>query len=88
MDPAFSFALGWNYWYNWTIGLPAELSAAAVLMQFWKSVGFLSTPFRTGSFLRRILKQPDDVNPAVWITMCFVVVILINVFGVGDWLSS
>lgn len=38
VDPAFSFALGWNYWYNWTLGLPAELSAAAVLMQFWKSV--------------------------------------------------
>ncbi|KAI5119063.1 hypothetical protein M0805_001522 [Coniferiporia weirii] len=63
VDPAFSFALGWNYWYNWTIGLPAELSAAAVLMQFWKS--------------------PDEVNPAVWITMCLAVVILINVFGVG-----
>ncbi|KAL5494696.1 hypothetical protein ACEPAI_157 [Sanghuangporus weigelae] len=63
VDPAFSFALGWNYWYNWTIGLPAELTAAAVLMQFWKS--------------------PDDVNPAVWITMCFVVILIINVLGVG-----
>lgn len=21
----FSFVLGWNYWYNWTIVLPAEL---------------------------------------------------------------
>ena len=38
VDPAFSFALGWNYWYNWTIGLPAELTAAAVLMQYWKDV--------------------------------------------------
>ncbi|PAV22798.1 amino acid permease [Pyrrhoderma noxium] len=63
VDPAFSFALGWNYWYNWTIGLPAELTAAAVLMQYWK--------------------DPDDVSPGVWITMCLVVVIIINVFGVG-----
>ncbi|PWN25795.1 putative general amino acid permease [Jaminaea rosea] len=31
----FSLAVGWNYWYNWTIILPAELSAAAVLMTFW-----------------------------------------------------
>ena len=26
---------GWNYWYNWSIILPAELSAAATLMHFW-----------------------------------------------------
>ncbi|KAF8271351.1 hypothetical protein EI94DRAFT_1720420, partial [Lactarius quietus] len=32
---AFSFTMGWNYWYNWTIVLPAELSAAAVLIDFW-----------------------------------------------------
>ena len=38
VDPALSFTMGWNYWYNWTIVLPAELSAAAVLMSFWKSV--------------------------------------------------
>ena len=42
VDPAFSFALGWNYWYNWTIGLPAELTAAAVLMQYWKDVSSFS----------------------------------------------
>ena len=27
--------MGWNYWYNWTVVLPAELSAAAVLIDFW-----------------------------------------------------
>jgi amino acid transporter len=35
VDPAFSFAMGWNYWYNWVIILPAELSAAAVLVNYW-----------------------------------------------------
>ncbi|KAN0125126.1 amino acid permease [Russula decolorans] len=35
VDGAFSFTMGWNYWYNWTIVLPAELSAAAVLIDFW-----------------------------------------------------
>ncbi|KAJ7688423.1 amino acid permease/ SLC12A domain-containing protein [Mycena rosella] len=39
VDPAFSFTMGWNYWYNWIIVLPAELSAASVLINFWnKSV--------------------------------------------------
>lgn len=27
--------MGWNYWYNWTIVLPAELNAAAVLISYW-----------------------------------------------------
>ena len=28
---------GWNYWYNWVIVLPAELSASAVLINYWDS---------------------------------------------------
>jgi amino acid transporter len=35
VDPAMSFAMGWNYWYSWVITLPAELSAAAVLINYW-----------------------------------------------------
>ncbi|KAG6850812.1 hypothetical protein H0H93_008115 [Arthromyces matolae] len=38
VDPALSFTMGWNYWYNWTIILPAELSAAAVIIGFWSDV--------------------------------------------------
>ncbi|THH27767.1 hypothetical protein EUX98_g6416 [Antrodiella citrinella] len=35
VDPAWSFTMGWNYWYVWTIILPAELSASAVLVNYW-----------------------------------------------------
>ncbi|KAF8578791.1 amino acid transporter [Ramaria rubella] len=35
VDPALAFAMGWNYWYCWTVSLPAELSAAAVLINYW-----------------------------------------------------
>ncbi|KAM0755400.1 amino acid transporter [Meredithblackwellia eburnea MCA 4105] len=35
VDPALSFTMGWNYTYNWIIVLPAELSAAAVLISYW-----------------------------------------------------
>ncbi|OCB84510.1 amino acid permease [Sanghuangporus baumii] len=65
VDPALSFTMGWNYWYSWAILLPTEMSAAAVLMSFWKS--------------------PEEVNPAVWITMCLIVVIAINLFGAGTY---
>ncbi|CAA7266616.1 unnamed protein product [Cyclocybe aegerita] len=63
VDPALSFTMGWNYWYNWTIILPAELSAAAVLIGYWD----------------------QDTNPAVWITVCLVVVVFINMLGAGAY---
>lgn len=59
VDPAFSFAMGWNYWYNWVIVLPAELSAAAVLINYWNT----------------------SINNAVWIIMCLVVTVAINMLG-------
>lgn len=32
---ALSFALGWNYWLQWAISLPSELSAAGIIVKFW-----------------------------------------------------
>lgn len=63
VDPAFSFTMGWNYWYNWVIVLPAELSAASVLIGFWN----------------------HHISPAVWVAICMVVVIVINLLGAGAY---
>ncbi|KAF3911177.1 hypothetical protein AA313_de0209363 [Arthrobotrys entomopaga] len=35
IDPAWGFAMGWNYAMNWLIVLPFELTASAVTLQFW-----------------------------------------------------
>ncbi|EIW75877.1 amino acid permease [Coniophora puteana RWD-64-598 SS2] len=35
VDPALGFAYGWCWMYTWTLALPAELSAAATLIDFW-----------------------------------------------------
>jgi lysine-specific permease len=35
VDPAFGFALGWNYWLNWATCIAAELVAASILMKYW-----------------------------------------------------
>lgn len=37
VDPALSFAQGWNSLYSWFVSLPAELTAAAVIVSFWDS---------------------------------------------------
>lgn len=35
VEPAFGFAQGWNYWYNWAVTLAVELVAASIIMQYW-----------------------------------------------------
>ncbi len=35
VDPAFGFAQGWNYWYNWAITVAVELAASAIIMKYW-----------------------------------------------------
>ncbi|KAF3087301.1 hypothetical protein TWF569_008925 [Orbilia oligospora] len=35
IDPAWGFAMGWNYAFNWLIVLPFELVASSITLQFW-----------------------------------------------------
>lgn len=35
VDPAMGFSMSYNYWFNWAITVAAELSAAAIVMQYW-----------------------------------------------------
>ncbi|KAI1789950.1 amino acid permease-domain-containing protein [Ganoderma leucocontextum] len=37
VDPALGFSLGWAAWYNWSVTLPTEITAAAVVIGFWKT---------------------------------------------------
>ncbi|KAE9378092.1 amino acid permease-like protein [Stipitochalara longipes BDJ] len=38
VDPALSFAQGWNVVYSAIVSLPAEVTAAAVIVQFWSTI--------------------------------------------------
>ena len=35
VDPAFGFALGWNYWLNGAITIAVDLTTAGLITQFW-----------------------------------------------------
>ncbi|GJE92572.1 amino acid permease-domain-containing protein [Phanerochaete sordida] len=37
VDPALGFSLGWAAWYNWSVTLPAEITAAVVVTGYWNS---------------------------------------------------
>lgn len=58
IDPAWGFAMGWNYVAQWAVVLPLELTAAAFTLQFWDPNG--------------------TVNIAVWITIFFVVSVILG----------
>ncbi|RSL42007.1 hypothetical protein CEP54_015634 [Fusarium duplospermum] len=35
LDPTFGFAMGWVYWFSWTITFALELTAAGLIIQYW-----------------------------------------------------
>ncbi len=35
VEPAFGFAMGWNYWFNWAITVAVEAATVGVVMQYW-----------------------------------------------------
>ncbi|ORX54384.1 hypothetical protein DM01DRAFT_1287062 [Hesseltinella vesiculosa] len=35
IEPALGFALGWNYFYNWSVTLAVELVAGGMVMEYW-----------------------------------------------------
>ncbi|KAL8941532.1 MAG: hypothetical protein Q9211_001796, partial [Gyalolechia sp. 1 TL-2023] len=37
LDPAWGFAMGWNYAMQWLIVLPLEIVAAAITIEYWDS---------------------------------------------------
>lgn len=37
LDPAWGFAMGWNYALQWLIVLPLEIVAASITIQYWNS---------------------------------------------------
>ncbi|PGH02083.1 hypothetical protein AJ79_07720 [Helicocarpus griseus UAMH5409] len=63
IDPAWGFAMGWNYGLQWIVVLPLEIVAAAITVEYWGST----------------------VSPAVWVTIFYVLIICINLFGVRGY---
>lgn len=35
LDPAFAFAMGWNYVFQWVVVLPLEITVAGTTVQYW-----------------------------------------------------
>ncbi|KAI0629930.1 amino acid permease-domain-containing protein [Trametes polyzona] len=51
VDPALGFSLGWAAWYNWSVTLPAEITAAAVVLGYWENTAKIPVAATSGFFL-------------------------------------
>ncbi|KAI0444029.1 amino acid permease/ SLC12A domain-containing protein [Xylaria telfairii] len=59
IDPAWGFAIGWNYVAQWAVVVPLELTVCAISISYWN----------------------QEISPAVWISIFWVFIIIVNVFG-------
>ena len=66
VSPELGFAMGVLYVYNYIIVLPAEISAAAVLITYWTPAGQVDSTCTTGI-----------CNNALWVGLMLLVVVCI-----------
>lgn len=92
VDPAFGFAIGWTYWFNWAMTIAAELSASTMIMKFW----FPDTPSLVWSssflaliFLLNYLSVKGYGEGEYWLSLIkvsaiviFIVVGLLMILGI------
>src|SRR3990167_5154367 len=76
----FGFAMGYNYWFNWSITIAVELIAAALVMGYWyPTVAPIDwcVLFFCGIFLLNILPVKSYGETQYWLSLIKVVAIII-----------
>jgi lysine-specific permease len=80
VNKSFGFAMGYNYWFNWTITIAAEISAASLIMNYWYphvSPVWFSLIFFCSIFLCNIFSVNIYGEVEYWLSFIKVAVIII-----------
>ncbi|MFM9280356.1 amino acid permease [Paenibacillus jiagnxiensis] len=80
IDPAFGFAMGWNFWFNWAVTIAAELSAATVLIKYWfpdSHSGWWSLLFLALIFALNALSVKGYGESEYWFAMIKIVTVIV-----------
>ncbi|KAI0747491.1 amino acid permease-domain-containing protein [Fomes fomentarius] len=64
VDPALGFSMGWSAWYNWSITLPTEITAATVVLNYWQEQSRLHVAVISAFFL--VVATIINCFPARW----------------------
>ncbi|MGE8017318.1 amino acid permease [Peribacillus frigoritolerans] len=92
VDPAFGFALGWNYWFNWAVTLAVEIAAAAIIMKFWLpdvpsliwSALFLGIVFTLNALSIKSYGESEYWFALIKVVaiICFIIIGLLTILGI------
>ncbi|PGH13132.1 hypothetical protein AJ79_03839 [Helicocarpus griseus UAMH5409] len=91
VDPALGFTLGWNYWYQFAIGVPIEVTAAAIIIDYWPNavpkvvwITILFLPMVIiNCFPVRIYGEAEFIFGAIKLTTIVGLIILMLVITLG-----
>ncbi|MCE3269320.1 MAG: lysine transporter, partial [Burkholderiales bacterium] len=91
VNKPFGYAMGINYWFNWSITIAAEISAAVIVMKFWFPGGsdlafsaiFFFVIFGLNLFTVRVFGEVEYFMSMLKVLVIITVIILgtILVFG-------
>lgn len=91
VDPALGFTLGWNYWYQFAIGVPIEVTVCAVILDYWPNAVpkaalitlFLATMVLVNCLPVRVYGEAEFVFGAVKLTTIVGLILLMFIITVG-----
>lgn len=80
VSPAFGFAVGWNFWYNWAVTIAAELAAATLIIKYWfpdSNSMLWSFLFLMLMFLLNVLSAKSYGESEYWFALIKIVTVII-----------
>ncbi len=91
VDPALGFTLGWNYWYQFAIGVPIEVTVCAVILDYWPNAVpkaalitiFFATMVLVNCLPVRVYGEAEFVFGAVKLTTIVGLILLMFIITVG-----
>ncbi|KAI0738821.1 amino acid permease-domain-containing protein [Daedaleopsis nitida] len=88
VDPALGFSLGWAAWYNWSVTLPAEITAAAVVIGFWgdrweKQVLYLVVATTINCFPSRVYGEMEFYLSCMKVTTIVMIILFSLLIDLG-----
>ncbi|KAK8142701.1 hypothetical protein G3M48_008371 [Beauveria asiatica] len=92
VDPALGFTLGWNYWYQFAVGVPIEVTVCAVILDYWPSAAapkaalttaFLATMVLVNCLPVRVYGEAEFAFGAVKLTTIVGLILLMFIITVG-----
>jgi lysine-specific permease len=80
VDPSFAFAVGWNYWFSWSVTLAAELVAGTLIVKFWfpnSNAALWALGFFAGLMTLNLLSVKAYAEAEYWFAGIKVVTVII-----------